>query len=215
MLRKYSGELGTFEYDDNEYELCKDVAHIEYLRYIGNGKNVVLPKGCISCFRMFCKYAGKELDLLNFDTSSVTTMYSMFNGCEKLVNLDLSNFDTSNVTNIGGMFYGCSSLTSLDLSNFDTSNVTTMCSMFSECEKLVNLDLSNFNTSNVTDMEDMFVGCESLTSLDLSNFNTSNVTDMGSMFCECKRLSYILGRNMFVDESKLKSIFNKTSIGVM
>ena len=79
----------------------------------------------------------------------------------------LDEYDTSNVTDMSCMFDGCSSLESLDLSGFDTSNVTDMFNMFDGCSSLESLDLSGFDTSNVTDMSKMFYGCSSLESLDL------------------------------------------------
>ena len=132
----------------------------------------------------------------NFNTSNVTFLEGMFDGCESLTSLDLSSFNTSNVTDMGTMFYGCSSLTSLDLSNFNTTNVTTMEGMFWGCSSLTSLDLSNFNTSNVTIMSSMFSSCKSLTSLDLSSFNTAKVIHFGGpagmtdggMFYNCSSL---------------------------
>ena len=50
--------------------------------------------------------------------------------------LDLSNFDTSSVTNMGFMFYDCSSLKELDLSSFDMSSVDVKWSTFSGCKNL-------------------------------------------------------------------------------
>ena len=124
----------------------------------------------------------------NFDTSNVTNMNGMFDGCSALTILDVSNFDTSKVTDMGLMFYDCSSLITLDVSNFDTSNVTNMNGMFSNCHELTTLDVGNFDTSKVTNTSFMFKGCSSLTSLDLSNFDTSNVTDMKYMFSGCSAL---------------------------
>ena len=118
------------------------------------------------------------------NTSSVTDMDSMFQGCNFLESLDLSGFNTENVTNMGGMFEGCSSLESLDLSSFNTENVTNMAGMFAGCYSLESLDLSSFNTENVTSMKLMFSYCEKLTSLDLRGFNTKNVTNMYGMFEE-------------------------------
>ena len=129
------------------------------------------------------------LDLSNFDTSQVTDMTSMFRRCSSLTALDVSNFDTSKVKDMSFMFQSCSSLTSLDLSNFDTSQVTDMRFMFNYCNSLTELDLSNFDTSQVTDMRFMFNYCNSLTELDLSGFDTSNVTDMHSMFNYCNSLT--------------------------
>ena len=130
-----------------------------------------------------------SLDLSNFDTSKVSSMYNMFNMCYSLTSLDVSNWNTSKVTNMSSMFHNCESLTSLDVSNFNTSNVTNMSEMFSRCGALTSLDVSNFNTSKVTNMDGMFNACASLTSLDLSNFDTSNVTSMAGMFGACASLT--------------------------
>ena len=79
----------------------------------------------------FVKNELTDLNLSSFNTSNVTNMESMFEGCIALKNLDLKNFNTSNVTNMCAMFAGCNSLTKLDLSSFDTSHVLYMQYMFS------------------------------------------------------------------------------------
>ena len=113
-----------------------------------------------------------------FNTSNVTDMNEMFQGCSKLTALDVSSFNTSNVNSMAAMFKSCSGLTGLDVSSFRTSNVTDMHDMFRGCNKLTSLNVSSFNTSNVKRMDAMFYGCSGLTSLDVSNFNTSNVVRM-------------------------------------
>ena len=139
----------------------------------------------------FTDYAGTELneELSNLDTSNITSMKSVFNGCANLQGLDLSNFNTSNVTDMSYMFYKCSSLTNLELSNFDTSNVTIMMNMFANCGKLSSINLQNLDTSKVTNMNSMFSACLKLNKLDLSNCNTSTVTNMTYMFYNCKALT--------------------------
>ena len=155
-----------------------------------------------------------KIDLSNFDSSKVTTMYKMFQSCTSLtsINLDnldtssvltmedifaecfslkflyLNNFNTSSVENMNQMFYNCKLLTSLNLNNFDTSSVTTMSGMFYGCNLLISLNLSNFNTSSVINMRKMFQGCKSLKTLDISNFNTSSATNMDRMFASCNSL---------------------------
>ena len=138
-----------------------------------------------------------SLDLGNLNTSEVTNMYAMFDGCSSLETITFGEaFNTNCVTDMGYMFYGCSSLTELDLSNFDTSNVTYMALMFYGCTNLTKLDLSNFDTSDVTNMGFMFIYCSSLTALDLCSFNTCNVTNMESMFESCISLATItVGKN--------------------
>lgn len=117
--------------------------------------------------------------------NSVSDLSRAFQYCNNLKVLD---FDTSHVTNMLAMFQGCSGLTELDLSNWNTSNVTNMQDMFINCSSLTELDLSNFNTTNVTNMQSMFQDCKSLTSLDLSSFNTSNVINMQNMFYNCSKI---------------------------
>ena len=129
------------------------------------------------------------LDVSNFNTSQVTAMNSMFTNCSSLTLLDVSNFNTSQVTTMNQMFQNCSSLTSLDVSNFDTSQVTTMNQMFQNCSSLTSLDISNFDTSQVTTMNSAFYNCSSLTSLDVFNFNTSKVTNMSNIFRNCFSLT--------------------------
>ena len=99
--------------------------------------------------------------------------------------------NTSNITDMGSMFDGCSGLTSLDLSNFNTSGVTSMSAMFRGCKSLTSLTLSNFNTRKVTIMYGMFDGCSGLKSLDLSGWDTSNLTGIGGMFRGCTSLTSI------------------------
>lgn len=105
------------------------------------------------------------LDISELDTSNVTDMTSMFNGCRKIKELDLTNFNTSKVTSMQKMFKGCTSLERIDLSNFDTSNVKTFESMFETCLSLKHLDLSSFEFCKYLSAESykgIFDGCISL-----------------------------------------------------
>ena len=132
-----------------------------------------------------------EASFKGSETSKVTNMRGIFQGCRYLTSLDVSNFNTSKVTNMDYMFSGCRGLTSLDLSNFNTSNVTSMNNMFNGCSGLTSLDLSGWNTSNVTNMGGMFNNCSKLTSLDLSGWKISNATSMYFMFSACSKLTSI------------------------
>ena len=137
-----------------------------------------------------------SIDLSKADTSNVTNMRAMFEGCTKLSELDLSSFDTSKVTDMQNFVFRCSGLTTLDLSGFDTSNVKEISNMFNGCSNLTTLDISGFDTSKVTWMNSVFEDCSSLTTLDLSSFDTSKVEYMGSMFSGCANLKKLtLGEN--------------------
>ena len=73
-----------------------------------------------------------------------TTTKGWFSGCSKLAGVEgLSKLDTSKVTDMRGMFQGCGGLTSLDLSSFNTSSVKNMYNMFYECSGLNNVTFPN------------------------------------------------------------------------
>ncbi len=172
----------------------KDASNnVLYNLYIASDAPIFAPVNCDSLFKDFTSLVTIDFNG-NFNTSNVTNMVGMFQGCTSIVSLDLNSFNTANVTdmtsgNTRSIFSGCSSLTNLYINNFNTKNVTAMGTLFSGCSSLTNLDLSSFNTSNVTDMNSMFSGCSSLTSLDSNSFNTLNVTDMASMFSKCSSLA--------------------------
>ena len=117
------------------------------------------------------------------DTSQVTDMNSMFNGCTSLITIPV--LDTSQATSMNYMFSGSTSLTSIPA--LDTSKVTNMDSMFYDCTSLTSIP--TLNTSQVTSMRSMFNGCTSLTSI--PTLDTSQVTGMGSMFQGCTSLTSI------------------------
>lgn len=65
----------------------------------------------------------------------------MFCWCYNLTTLNISNFDTSSVTNMHNMFNGCSKLTIIYVSDkWNTDNVTESEEMFCECTNLPNFD---------------------------------------------------------------------------
>ena len=114
----------------------------------------------------------------------------MFNGCSNLVKLDVTNFNTAKVTTMFGMFNACSNLTELDVTHFNTAKVTAMNGMFSGCSNLTELDLTHFNTENVTNMWIMFDGCSALTTIYVSDeFVITNITNKNySLFFGCIKL---------------------------
>ncbi len=75
------------------------------------------------------------------NTSKVTSMASMFNGCSKLTTIDLSNFSTANVTSLNYMFYKCSKLSSLDISRFTLKSSITTTAMMQNCSALQTLTI--------------------------------------------------------------------------
>lgn len=94
--------------------------------------------------------------------TSITSTELWFFGCSNLETfVGLENLNTSNVTNMASMFDGCYSLTSLDLSSFNTTSVTNMKMMFFGCTSLTTIYVrSGWSTANVTSSDHMFEGCD-------------------------------------------------------
>ena len=94
-------------------------------------------------------------------------------------NLDLSHFNTSKVTDMTGMFDGCSGLTSLDLSSFNTSKVTNMIRMFYGNRNLRTIYVGDgWSTAAVTSSTWMFYDCTSLVGGQGTTWSSSNPTDV-------------------------------------
>lgn len=133
-----------------------------------------------SCSTMFQNLRTVEaIDLeggVHFNTSLVTDMSHMFEGCEALGSAfnGLQHFTTSNVTTMAHMFDGCSTLGQggLSLRTFDTHNLAPdgLVAMFNGCSLLQSLDLSSFTTEQITDMSLLFNGCSKMQNLDIRHF---------------------------------------------
>ena len=126
-------------------------------------------------------------DLTKWDTSSVTTMYRMFNEFQNF-NGNISSWDTSSVTSMGGMFYKAKSFNS-KLNTWDVSAVKDMQSMFNCFETnpgVFDQPLDRWDTSQVTNMHRMFekgiVGSNSITAQSIASWDMQLVTDISQMF---------------------------------
>lgn len=126
------------------------------------------------------------------------TVESMFNGCEKLVDVNMGLHGAEGISNMSMMFQNCSGLVDIDLSKLVYSTgiepaLTNLYYMFYGCRSLQSLNYFGLNTSHVTNMRYMFAYCTSLTTLDLSELNTSSVTSgdtagFNGMFRYCSSL---------------------------
>ena len=123
------------------------------------------------------------IEVIHANSTGVTNMASMFNGCYSLTTVPA--FDTSSVTDMSYMFYGNNQLSSIQL--IDTSKVTNMSHMFHACNVI--RSIPTFNTSNATDMSYMFFACGLLETVPL--LDTSSVNNMQNMFNACTSLTSV------------------------
>ena len=125
----------------------------------------------------------------SFAAAKPTTTHSWFSGMPGLSLItDIQYLNTSEVTDMGDMFDGCYSLPEVDLSHFNTKKVTDMTAMFAY-SSISELDLSSFDTHNVINMNQMFDGCSSLGTITVGkDWNTDNLLFSTNMFKNCYTL---------------------------
>lgn len=109
------------------------------------------------------------------NTSRMTTMHWMFQGCYVLTSLDLSGFNTDNVTDMSGMF-GYYRLPTLDLSSFNTAKVKDMSYMFCYSPDLTTIYVGNgWTTESVTQSVEMFKNCDGIVGGRGTTFDASHI----------------------------------------
>ena len=161
--------------------------------------------------------------LEGWDTSGVTDMSHLFEGCWRLTDFSalsswetgnvtslaytftntkisdlavVSGWDVSNVTDMERIFSGCNQILTLQpLSGWETDSLNNVFNMFFMCQNITNLSgLENFNLSSLTSLKAMFNGCHGITNVDaLSGWDVSGIAIMDSMFSSCQSLANVSG----------------------
>ena len=186
-IEKGEGNIVTLEYDRKEDKYSKLFQNILTITEVNFTNFNISGISSIKSMFVGCENL-KSIIFNDFDTSSISDMESLFEGCSSLKSLDLSSFETSNLKYANSMFKDCSSLTSLNLSNFYTPKLRRMEEMFSGCFSLTYLEIPYMDTSDIENMDSLFNGCSSLKSLDISHFITNKVTNFKSLFNSCSSL---------------------------
>ena len=86
----------------------------------------------------------------------------MFKNCDNITEIDLTQFNLTSITSMGDMFLNCKNLIIIKFGNYNTSSLENIKGLFNGCQSLISIDLSMFYTSNVVDMGLMFFYCISL-----------------------------------------------------
>lgn len=144
-------------------------------------------------------YKDRIVYLPKIDTSALTTMQNLFNGCREMVALPM--LDISNVTNIAGVFYNCYQLRCIPPLDWSKVKQSASANAFNGCTSLRTLDVSNLPLGG--NIYGMFYQCASLREVNLAD--SSQVTNAGSLFYMCTTLRRI---NLF-------DLSSATSVGSM
>jgi bacterial surface protein 26-residue repeat len=76
-------------------------------------------------------------------------MSGMFNGCTSLQTLDLSNFNTANVATMWGMFDGCTALTTIYGGDWVKMPELEQTNMFRYCTSLVGGNGTTYSSAHI------------------------------------------------------------------
>jgi surface protein len=124
-----------------------------------------------------------NLDISNWNVSSVTNMQFMFSWGIKNFNQDISKWDVSSVRDMKYMFHDAESFNQ-DIGSWNVSSVTDMQYMFRSAKNF-NQDISAWDMSSVVNMYWMFKSAESFNQ-DISTWDISNITNMSGILSNTK-----------------------------
>lgn len=167
------------------------------------------------------------IDISHWDTSNVTNMSHMFDGCVGAVNWSygdenydiVSSIDTSNVTDMSYMFANTRETTTDLAAPFyfvdidpDTSNVTNMSHMFYNGAAFGDWDLNRyFDLTNVEDASYMFAGSY-IQQFKMQIPETSKLKNMEGMFANMPELLEISFTDMHTSNvTNMSHLFDGTS----
>ena len=175
-----------------------------------------------------------------WNTSTITSMTSMFNGAS-LFNQNIGSWNTSNVTTMASMFYLATSFNQ-DLSAWNVSKVTTFglsftSGMFGGASSFTNAgqplswtinttqpvtmggmfrstpfnqDITTWNTSQVTNTQQMFQSNITFNQ-PIGNWNTGNITTMFQMFTGATLFNQNIGDWNTSNVLNMRNMFNGAS----
>jgi surface protein len=137
-----------------------------------------------NAFRMFsgCKVFNQDLSTLN--TSPISDMGQMFNGCTAYTGIGTQTWDVSNVTVMDDMFNGCSSFNrGLNVWGPALGKVESFARMFKDCQQY-SQPMDTWDTSGVgvtNRMDGMFQNC-TVFNENLTNWCVTGVTQEPANF---------------------------------
>ena len=111
----------------------------------------------------------------------------MFNRCIKLTVIDnFKRFNTTKVTNMCGLFNGCKALKNLPKFRLITKIAEDMSIMFQGCENLEKIDNYFYEAKNAKDISRMFSNCYKLNSIkNIIYYTSDKLKNVTALFKNC------------------------------
>ena len=161
-----------------------------------------------------------NIDLIDWDLSSVEDVDFAFSYMQKCKNIKFNTDILKDKTSAQGLFGGCNVLETVNGDDValgvSTSGITNASYMFYGCKKITSVNLA---ANNVTNASHMFDGCSSLTKI--SGGIWRGVTDASYMFSRCSSLDmeYFNTNNVFWQDlissncTNMSGMFNGCNFG--
>lgn len=127
----------------------------------------------------------QEVDLSEFDATSLTSLSSAFRDCMNLRKVNVGIFETPNLTNVSYAFYGCDFIESADYSKWKAENLTDVSALFFLAQlNHIDIDMSGWRTTKVTDMSSAFrtTTGEGARYINISGWTTESLTNNSRIF---------------------------------
>lgn len=222
MLKKYNGKLGTFEYDDNLYNVIQDEDG-EYCHYIGSDMDNVTPPVGLKDYTGL--YMGTNITKPVVIENGVISTNSMYADCKQLKE---GSIIPDSVIDMSFMYDGCSNLESIPNFSKNAVNLSATCANCSSLKTLPPIpgsakqcDSIALNCESLTGpieigygVEDISCGFAGCSSLESSIELPSSILKSEDVFENCMMLDNIENTmeldssnfvEAYVDESKLES----------
>lgn len=151
-----------------------------------------------------------QIESVEVHVSDITSTAGMFQWLFFATEIDVSDLDTSKVTDMSYMFQGCRSLYSVDFSGHDFGAVTSeagLNSMFWMCDLLTSVKLPDKKTGPIKNISRMFSNCISIESIDLSSLRLDTNVDMSELVAESNSLDKIVFPEAELNEPNMTDMF--------
>lgn len=180
-----SGNRNVVFYNPKIYTIMQVSRDKQCLVYMGKYEKPEQPLNMSSMQKMFSDCQCKNLDLSDWDTSTVEDMSFVFAG--KIRSVNISNFNYDSCKTMEGMFQNCSYLSDIDIEVPKTSHVFNAAAMFEGCNSLRKAKVS-IKAETLEYIDFMFNDCKALLTCEVIDMNTSRVSNLNYMFANCVSL---------------------------
>ena len=187
-----STPVATYDVTEAQNNLVKAYLLEDGTLKVQADKPIVANANCANLFVGFSNLENVDAST-NFDASKITDITGMFSGLTNLKNINLSNWNTSSLESIPIAAFAGLSAETFDLSNWDVSSVTFIGASAFVFVTTDVFNLSSWDTSSITSIGGSAFYGLSADVFDLSGWDTSNFTGFGqNVFGNIKTKTFCL-----------------------